>query len=553
MPRQMTTEELFGSSQPGQGRTMTTEELFGGQQPMTQDDYPEPARKEYTPVEAGAMGTAQGALFDFGDELYGGGKALWDIATGPDELKDLVTKYKEHRDKAREELKLAQKDQPAAYTGGQIAGSVGSAFIPGLGWMNAAKGAGYLGKGGVIAKGALGGGIAGAGISEADSVGGLMRDVREGAIYGGAAGGALHTAGKAAKLIDPKWIGKKGANVILNTPEELTEKYLKYGPDKVKKAPLRHELVEPWNNQKRLLKKRVIEGSQEAKKELEGIDFRGPDLGKKAGGMAGRIEKDVAGFDALEPDKVSAAKWLRDIEAEYKGHPTVPAEKLKKHIQSMGRKNYGRKVGPGQFDPVDTGIKKQFQGELNQTLKKSSPAYAEDMPEVARLTRLLDRANELGKDKSMPNVFRRTQTDDYGTGQLLKKTMEEVDDAVGTKFMDKVAMSATREAFDKSITNGSMNVQKFRGILEGYAPLAFLKPFAGFLGAAVDKYGRKITMNALDLTIKLDSVMKGPGPQAFKKALMPIKKQAERGNYASMIALQILEQTHSDHNLGGNQ
>lgn len=521
-----------------------------------QQEFREPERVKYTPVESGVIGAAQGATFDFGDELKAAAGAAYDVATGPKELKDLLELYRQKRDENRRQIELSQEDNPASFTGGQVAGSVATGFIPGLGVLNAAKGAGYLGKGGVLAKGALSGGIAGAGLSEQESIGGIARDVREGAGYGAAGGGLLKGAGAAVKRLDPEWIGKKGANIILNTPEDLTEKYLKLGPKRVEQAPLRHELIKPFGELKEKLKKRTIEGSKEARKQLEGIEFKGKDIGKKAGGMARPIEKEMGGkynrstkeWEGMRtlanPEKASAANWLREMEAEYKTAPIIKGGELKTDIQAMGKQNYKRKVGPGQFDDLDPAIKKRFQGKLNKMLKDSSPEYKKDMVKVRELTELLDRANKIGTEKGLPNVFRRTQTDEYGGGQISKEIIEKMDKELGTKFMEDVTASFTREAFDKSITNGSMNVQKFRGILEGYAPLAFLKPFAGFLGAAVDKYGRKITMNALDLTIKVQKQMKRKGVQDAQALLKPILSQAKRGNYSAMMALQILEQTH---------
>lgn len=573
-PGALTDEEMFGSdyldqnaqnAEPRPPGALTDEEMFGSQQQ-------EPDRQKYTPVEAGAMGAAQGALFDFGDELYGGGKALYDIATGPEELKELVDVYRKRRDEARKELELASEDQPIAYTGGQIAGSIGTGFIPGLGMLNAAKGAGYLGKGGVLAKGALSGALGGAGVSEAETIGELGRDIREGAGYGMAAGGLLKGAGQVASAINPRTIGVKGANIVFNTPEELTENYLRLGPQRVEKAPTRQDLVEPWDELKDRLKSRVIEGSKESRDQLKDVTFKGSEVASKARNIIDRLKKRSEGIDD-DPQRDAARAWLEDLESKYKPKKPKPAKpsgildekgipydmdevlpaidktysgsKIKDSVQAIDR-NVEWPIGGGKIGKIDQSIKKEMRKEMDSMLKGASPAYGEDMEEVARLSKLLKRADEIGTKKGLPNAFRRAEVDEYGAGAGIKETIQEVDKALGSNFMEDVTAAFTREAFDKSITNGSQNVQKFRGLLEGYAPLAFLKPFAGFLGAAVDKYGRKITMGALNLTLGIEKVLKKKGIQEAKRIIEPMRQKAKEGNYSAMIALQILEQTHKD-------
>ena len=539
----LTDEEMFFGT-PRPDGALTDEEMFGG----------DPKPDKYSKLGSAGMGALQG-FYGVADEAYGTGRALYDIATGPEELKDLVDTYNKRTGEARKEFKQAKKDNPYSYTGAEIGTGVASAFIPGLGFLNTAKGA-KLGT--TLGKGAITGAAAGWGGSEADSAGGIVDDTITGAGWGIGGAGAFRGLGAATNLVNPSWIGKKGANIILNTPEELTETYLK-NKSGVMNAKKRHELVEPFGKLKEKLKQRTIQGSQAARKELEGIEFKGKDIGKIAGRMAGKVEREIGGKwnaynktfskgmrTASNEEKATAARWLREMEAENKRTPTIKAGALKSEIQAMGAKNYGRKVGPGQFDTIDQGIKKRYQGILNKKLKDSSPAYKRDMPEVQRLTELLKKANELGTEKGLSNTFRRTQSDQWGAGQIVKAVLEGMDKTLGSNFLNDVKLSVTREAFDKSIQNGSMNVQKFRGLVE---KIPILKHFAGFIGGSVDKYGRKMTMKALDLTILLDEQIKRQGVQNVKKFLEPLAEKAAQGNYSAAMALQMLEYKYSENRI----
>lgn len=79
-------------------------------------------------LEAGVEGAAQGLSLGFADEIEAGLKA----AFGEDD-------YQTHLEKVRARLHKAQKDQPAAFTAGELGGGLASTFVPGLGIARGAK------------------------------------------------------------------------------------------------------------------------------------------------------------------------------------------------------------------------------------------------------------------------------------------------------------------------------------------------------------------------------------------------------------------------------
>lgn len=174
-----------------------------------------PPAEAISPARAALVGAGQGATFGFADELtapvVAAGamtKSAFDksIPTLPGE--DTLSKFQRlmqaYRDVARQEQQTAQQDQPIAYTGGAIGGSL---LTPGLGTakaMNAVKDAGLIAKTAVGAGiGAGMGGLTGAGESEGDlsqRLAGAEEAAKTGAVVGAAipvVGQALSTGAKA--------------------------------------------------------------------------------------------------------------------------------------------------------------------------------------------------------------------------------------------------------------------------------------------------------------------------------------------------------------------
>lgn len=574
--RTLSVEEVNEISRPAK-RTLTVDEVN-----KISQEIPEPVEKPNTYAESLIRGGLQGVSFGLADEALGGAKTGWDVLTGPTKIKDIVAKYRELRDRERFLDDKARRDNPATYTTGELGGGVVSTLLPGGAWMQAGKAATLGQKLGTAAKV---GALIGAGTSTADltkgELGEFGEDVAAGAGTGAVTQGILSGLGKAIKST-PK-IPHKLANIVLNTPEEITETYIKNRAG-VLNAPKRFELGRDIGEEGlERLKKEVTEGSQASRDILdrEGIKFRGGDIAalytKKAKDIAKRSEGVMT-----DPQRIAAYQMLVDTAKKFRAGvppagskpqpsvheamanaakglgikvPEMPraapplkpvprilsANRIKDEIQSLDRLT-DWETGAGKFGRVDDAIKKELRSSLSDKLKRKSPAYAKQMLEVAKDTELLDEASNIAKSpQGWSNVFRRVETDQYGAGQLPRETLEKLDARLGTNFLEKAKLSNAREAFDKSVTNGSMNVNKFSNLLKDVPGIKYLAPL---VGATVDKYGRKMTLGAADLTIAFNQLLKKEGVQAYIKGVDPLMKAAAKGNASAILTLQFLSKSN---------
>lgn len=164
-----------------------------------------PAKPDVSPLSAGLQGTADSAAFGFGDEI---GAALdIDILKG-----DWGGQYARALEERRTKLKAAQEAQPAAFLGGQVAGVLPTAFIPGAA---PARAAGVLGR---IRQGAGVGAAAGAAYGVGSGEGTTDRVV--GALTGGATGalgGAAGSAAMDAVLAGGRYLGQGATSLVRGT------------------------------------------------------------------------------------------------------------------------------------------------------------------------------------------------------------------------------------------------------------------------------------------------------------------------------------------------
>lgn len=131
-------------------------------------------------LEAGARGAIQGLTFGFGDELYGAGRGAFSWLKG----EGFSDEYARSRDEARAANKRAAGDNPIAYYGGEIAGSVAVPF----GAARAGAAAAARLPGGIVEPVAAAGRAAGFGQLSANAGASLgartVAGAREGAAYG---------------------------------------------------------------------------------------------------------------------------------------------------------------------------------------------------------------------------------------------------------------------------------------------------------------------------------------------------------------------------------
>lgn len=151
-------------------------------------------------VDAIGAGVGQGLTFGFSDEIGAGVGAasnaiagVFDGGTG----EDFEDHYRRVRDENRDYLKDAEDQNGLAYAGGNIAGSIPTALVGGLG-VSGARLAG---------RAALEGAAYGAGGSNADTFGGVASDAALGGAVGGLTAGTLNRVGavvspRVAPLVD---------------------------------------------------------------------------------------------------------------------------------------------------------------------------------------------------------------------------------------------------------------------------------------------------------------------------------------------------------------
>ena len=152
-------------------------------------EAPEAPPQKHSYADTALRGAASGASLGFSDELAGAaGNVAGKLGLVPD------MGYDYYRDYTRGQDKEAAAENPKTFLGSKIGGTVATAFVPGLGAVNAAgkglKGAALLGAGQ--------GAVMGAGDSENNlaSTAGLW-DIGTGAALGGAGGAAGYGVGQA--------------------------------------------------------------------------------------------------------------------------------------------------------------------------------------------------------------------------------------------------------------------------------------------------------------------------------------------------------------------
>lgn len=173
---------------------------------------------EVTQTESIVRGLGQGVSLGFSDEILASGRAVMDdlsqvFSKEPLSENQKVTydefgrpinptagiqNYEKYIAEERHKNKRAEEANPKSYLGGEVLGGVATAWAPGLSLSKSAK----LGE--VLGKSALGGGLSGAGLSEASDSKELMKDVATGAGLATGLGATFHGVGKGLTKLKDK-------------------------------------------------------------------------------------------------------------------------------------------------------------------------------------------------------------------------------------------------------------------------------------------------------------------------------------------------------------
>lgn len=483
-------------------------------------------------------GAAQGATFGFADEIAGAYDTAKKTAFGDKKFSELPSTYREERDLSRALHEKAAQDNPGLYTAGEIGGGIASSFVPGGAALNAAKGA-KLGT--QLIKAGTTGALAGLGSSSADLTKGEVGKALEDTVTGGMTGvttqGALSGLGKVANTVTPKNFAKGAAKIVLGTPTEVTETYIK-NPQAVKNAPTRFEMSKAYQDTLESLGKEARSGSKAAREKLkaEGVKANVEDVAKAYDEVADSIIERAEGR-LTDKDKATL-EFLQKQASNMRSSPgEISGNRIKDFIQELDEVTEWDKGAGGKFKLDD--IKKQeARGKLDSYLKSKSPAYQDMMKGVSSDTELLNRAQKVGGEKSLPNIFRRIETDKFGSGQAPKETIRQLDERMGTKFLEQIPESLAKETFDKSITSGSRNVNLWSNMMKDIPVVKYMAPL---VGATVDKYGNKMTMGAVDLAAAFEKKMQSGDLAGYTRAVKNLTELVKNGDPAARLTFQLLQ------------
>jgi len=446
--------------------------------------------EEVSELESGARGTLQGVTAGFSDEISGGIEALWEKAKGdPSTFGEL---YKAKRDESREANKAAEKANPASYTTGNVAGAVGSAFIPGLG-------------GATLGKLALQGAATGLGASEADltegDVTGAAKDTAIGAGVGIAAGlaGKLIGAGvnKAAPYV--KQAASSVGSSLQSGAEKLAIKATgATGNQASKFAP---------SAGRELLDQGLIKPLDSAASIAERIGTRHSQAGAAIGDALETLEK--RGVTGSVDNIVSV------LEAQVDDLSKVPGnEKIVKQLQGEIDNLYNR--GQSNLGIKSTEqAKRNFQGQTNyfsdEAEKKATGRLASSFKdEVER--------SALAADPSLAQTF----IDEKKMFGLLSPVKEAA---------EKRAMQQAQSPF-----GGALDVVS--GIAAG--------PQGLIAKTAIEQVGRRSASTAAVGLDKIGSLLKS-NPQAFGRFGKALQKAAERSPHSLAVAHYLLQQKDEEY------
>lgn len=234
-------------------------------QEKTAGRTPASSAEQYSMLDSGIRGAAQGATLSLADELegaynspMGGAKSLLGLLGMDNSSDEDVKAYAAARDKSRGQYEAAEEQNPGSYIGGNILGSmvpggaIGKLVGPAAKGLSLATDAvGPLNKATGLQNilnatkiGAAGGAAYGLGGSNADLTKGeivpALNDVAKGGITGGVLGGALQTgleAGKGAiNIVKDAGLGASKLDTVQNLKNSF--KYGQEGIDLVSKEGL---------------------------------------------------------------------------------------------------------------------------------------------------------------------------------------------------------------------------------------------------------------------------------------------------------------------------
>jgi hypothetical protein len=343
---------------------------------------------------------------------------------------------------------------PVAYGAGKVAGMVGTGLA-----APEVLGGGILGA---AATGAGIGALSGADVANKPSE--MLPEVAKGAITGGVTGGVLGAAGKALEAV-PEGAQRVVASMGKNTTLDDIKSYLS-NPKAVQEALSRSQLAEQ------------VTGAV-------------TDIGKASGGLSEQArsllqpgENQITLGKVADVFQAAADKYYRNGEIKTGMQPAVDAlEKEFIRIHGMAQQNGGqvdetllrgviddlqKATKDSTFGNPEAGAKqgalKDLSGQLNDILRSSNPAYAEQIAPSSDLVKLSkDAQTHFGLKLNEEGDLAPTDTTSTKIGNVLKEgkpqgegILDRIKNATGQDLKDMIEKAQTKENFDEPGTGLGM-------------------------------------------------------------------------------------------------
>ena len=514
--------------------------------PYTVDDAGGP-----TAYESFGRGAAQGASFDFADEITGLALAL------PRAYKEEINPidaYVKERDESRAAYGAAEKEHPNYYTAGEVAGAIAPMAIPGVGAaMMPAKGAGFLKT---AAKLAVPGALMGLGGTEESLTRDPIKvaeDVGQGAVLGGVGGAVLGKVGtKVGQLAQESRLFnqavKKMSNLLFDMPEEYTAYLMNpETAEKIMNPRTEMDIAESIASVVNHIGKDAKAGSAKAAALLSDDAAVRPisraTIEAEIDNMmiSNRIARpDTDGNlipDILGRGPFAAAQEAKESLAQRAGDGMLSEREAKQWIQDFDHiinwKDTSLKSSNGMLEQV----RKIVDGEL----KGQNEAYANAMLPVDRLMKQFTKL-KTGWNLEQPGQLQPMRATDqtiskvknfYNANLQSKKPFQEA--LLGNSafpyepnILDDIKIAQIAGRTNSGVANGSRNT--LGGIAAG---AMYGHPIAGAIAGYVkDKYGRAIGKEAIPaMGAAANAADKFVGPMAQRVAASPVGSAMKLGAY----------------------
>jgi len=530
--------------------------------PDDAEELPLVGTGEPSKLESLLRGAAQGISFSIADEAAGtlgaAGKFLGgETGLDFDKIKEA---YLKERDESRAAYEAAEKANPALYTTGDVVGGIATAFVPGLGALNAAKGARLAT---VAGKAALQGGLTGMGRSEGETIGDIAKDSAIGAGASALFGTGINLGMKGLEKVPFEKAGtaikegaKKLGRAFLGSSEEAADRYLNRTAQVNAAKPLgeiaesvigegsdsginklSNKISELDNAAWSTLNPRKPVGANKIVSKIDELQ-NGLEVG---GNIVGDAQ--MSAFSALERLKSS----LKNADGEL---INVNERDAKRLIQALDQNINWNDPAAGAKNSVLSGLRT----ELDMMLKMQNPSYAKAMQPVAEATALLQNVKRTFRNRQDPEnvdkflrLIKNAPNKDEAAN--VNRLLRQMDERLGTQYGDDVADAWTKSQLSKGDVQGSRRTL-LGSVIGGTAGTLAAGPVGGAIGGAVgagagtavDKYAGVAMKNLLDGTMKADAFIQSISGKVSPQAVEALRKASQRGTQAMAATHFILQQ-----------